>query len=383
HGTGTIVGDSIECLAISRAFREYTEKKQFCALGTVKTNIGHTGPASGIAGILKLLLALKHRQIPPCLHFENGNPAIDFKNNPFYVNNRLQDWKVEEKQRRRGAVSSFGFSGTNAHLVIEEAPEVAEAERTVVERPGYLVVLSARTREQLEQQAEQLVGMLKRESGLALNDLSFTLLVGRMHLGWRLGCVARNQGELVQLLEQWLATGAANQVYAGEIQDSRVRENVSLKKFGNYCIRECRSAGEGEADSAGYLENLAAVAELYVKGYLLDYRGLFGEGSRRMSLPTYPFARERYWVESDGEPRTSTQSAAAKPQLSHRATAPNLTPPANGNGFALQRGAPLNDTEKQLVEIWSEVLNIEPEKIGVDANLFELGGHSLLATQLM
>ncbi|HZI57665.1 MAG TPA: condensation domain-containing protein, partial [Verrucomicrobiae bacterium] len=392
HGTGTIVGDSIEHVAISRAFREYTDKKEFCALGTVKTNIGHTGPASGVAGILKLLLSLKHRQIPPCLHFQSGNPAIDFKSNPFYVNNQLQEWRVEGEQRRRGAVSSFGFSGTNAHLVIEEAPEV---ERAAMEAPGYVVVLSARTQEQLQQQAQNLLGLLKRTASLSMNDLtmndlSYTLFVGRMHMACRLSCVARDQKELIQFLEQWMATGAASQVYTAEIQESRIRENVSLKKFGNYCIQECRNA----TDAASYLENLAAIAELYVKGYSLDYRALFSQDSRRIPLPTYPFARESYWVDTSGVVRTQTTPVVTIPRpLSHPNTPSRPLPHANTPKRSLpddsftftsqEQEAPLNDTEKQLIEIWCEVLNMEPEKVGVNANLFELGGHSLLATQLM
>ncbi|MBZ5509491.1 MAG: amino acid adenylation domain-containing protein, partial [Acidobacteriia bacterium] len=348
------------------------------------------GPASGVAGILKLLLSLKHRQIPPCLHFQSGNPAIDFQSNPFYVNAQLQEWQVEDQQRRRGAVSSFGFSGTNAHLIIEEAPAV---ERSSVESPGYIVVLSARTQEQLRQQVQNLLGLLQRTTGLSMNDLSFTLFSGRMHMAHRLSCVARSQEELVQFLEQWMETGAAGQVYTSEVQESRVRENVSLKKFGNYCIRECKNA----TDFASYVENLAAIAELYVKGYSLDYRALFPPDSRRIPLPTYPFARERYWVDSDGAartqatprpmPRSVPATTPVQPLL--RANTSNLSLPGNRSIFTSQEpftqepGAPLNDTEKQLIEIWSEVLNIDPEKIGVNANLFELGGQSLLATQLM
>jgi 3-oxoacyl-(acyl-carrier-protein) synthase/acyl carrier protein len=385
HGTGTIVGDSIEHVAISRAFREYTDKKEFCALGTVKTNIGHTGPASGVAGILKLLLSLKHRQIPPCLHFQSGNPAIDFKSNPFYVNRQLQEWRVEGEQRRRGAVSSFGFSGTNAHLVIEEAPLV---ERASVEVPGYVVMLSARTEEQLRQQAQNLLGLLKRSTNLSMNDLSYTLFVGRMHMACRLSCVACDQKELEQFLEQWMATGAASQVYTAEIQESRIRENISLKKFGNYCIRECRNA----TDAASYLENLAAIAELYVKGYSLDYRALFSQDSRRIPLPTYPFTRERYWVDTSGSVRAQATSRPM-PQSTRTTTTAQPLPHANTSNLSLadnsftftsqEQESPLNDTEKQLIEIWCEVLNMEPEKVGVNANLFELGGHSLLATQLM
>lgn len=302
HGTGTPLGDSIEYGAITRAFREYTDEKQFCAIGTVKTNIGHTGGAAGVAGILKLLLSLKHRQIPPSLHFESGNPAINFESSPFYVNTHLKEWRVEGNQTRRAVVSSFGFSGTNAHMVIEEAPAVA---RTPIESPAYLVALSARTSEQLKQQVNNLLELLNRTPDLPLNDLSFTLFVGRMHLGQRLSCLARNREELVHRLAQWLETGAASQVYGSEIQEGKVREQAALKKFGNYCIQECRNA----TDAASYLENLAAIAELYVQGYSLDYASLFPRGSRRIPLPTYPFARERFWV--DGPRIGGDESKAA------------------------------------------------------------------------
>jgi acyl transferase domain-containing protein/tryptophanase/SAM-dependent methyltransferase len=289
HATGTLFGDSIEHSAITRSFREYTDEKQFCAIGSVKTNIGHAGNAAAIAGVLKLLLSLKHRQIPPSLHFQNANPAIDFECSPFYVNTQLSEWRVKGDEKRRGAVSSFGFSGTNAHLVIEEAPPL---DRVTAPSPGYLILLSARTAEQLTQQARNLLALVESTPDLPMNDLSFSLVVGRMHLSHRLSCVARSQAELIHLLEQWLDTGAAPQLFTAEIREGRVREQPALKKFGNYCIRECRET----TDAAGYLENLAAIADLYVQGYALDFSALFPRGSRRMPLPTYPFARERYWV---------------------------------------------------------------------------------------
>ena len=118
------MGDSVEYNAITRAFREYTSKTQFCALGTVKTNIGHAATAAGVAGVLKVLLALRHRQIPPSLHFQTASPSIPWESGPFYVNTQLKDWAVPDEERRRAAISSFGFSGTNAHLVIEEAPAI-------------------------------------------------------------------------------------------------------------------------------------------------------------------------------------------------------------------------------------------------------------------
>ena len=303
NGTGTILGDSIEYQAVSRAFRQCTEKRQFCAIGSIATNMGHAATAAGVAGVLKLLLALKHREIPPSLHFQTSNPAIDFESGPFYVNTELKEWKVDDNQPRRAAVSSFGIGGTNAHLVIEEAPSI---ERAIVESPGYLVVLSARTAEQLKQQARNLFVHVKRTPNLSMSDLSFTLFVGRMHLNHRLSCLARNQEELIQLLEQWLETGAASKVSATEIQKGKSREHVSLKNFGNHCIQECRNS----ANPASYLEHLATIADLYVQGYSLDFQALFSRDSKRMPLPTYPFANERYWVD--------TSSAVASDQRQQR-----------------------------------------------------------------
>ncbi|MCP5006826.1 MAG: SDR family NAD(P)-dependent oxidoreductase, partial [Planctomycetes bacterium] len=135
HGTGTKLGDPIEYDALTLSFRKETEKREFCAIGSVKTNIGHTATAAGVAGVLKLLLALRHRQIPPSLHFKEGNPVIDFASSPFYVNSQLKEWEIEKNRSRRAAVSSFGFSGTNAHLIIEEAPLVPGNR---IKSPGYL-----------------------------------------------------------------------------------------------------------------------------------------------------------------------------------------------------------------------------------------------------
>ena len=121
HGTGTRLGDPIEIQALTKAFRAETERRQFIPLGSVKTNVGHLDVAAGIAGLLKTVLALKHGQIPPSLHFERPNPEIDFASSPVYVNTALREWEANGLPRRAG-VSSFGFGGTNAHLILEEAP---------------------------------------------------------------------------------------------------------------------------------------------------------------------------------------------------------------------------------------------------------------------
>ncbi|KKY04013.1 hypothetical protein NY96_25690, partial [Xanthomonas citri pv. fuscans] len=146
HGTGTKLGDPVEFQALTKAFRKYTQDRQYCAIGSIKTNLGHAANAAGVAGVIKVLLALRHDAMPASLHFEKGNGHIDFASSPFFVNTTLRPWPPKPDRKRLAAISSFGFSGTNAHLVIEEAPE---RQGSAVTRPAQLVVLSARSAAQL------------------------------------------------------------------------------------------------------------------------------------------------------------------------------------------------------------------------------------------
>ncbi|MCR8993899.1 SDR family NAD(P)-dependent oxidoreductase [Brevibacillus laterosporus] len=301
HGTGTKLGDPIEYQALTRAFKKYTDKKEYCAIGSIKTNLGHPAAAAGIAGFIKALLSLMHQKIPPSLHFESGNSNIRFMKSPFYVNTALKEWTVDAGVKRRAAVSSFGFSGTNAHIVIEEAPR---NERRHVEKPAYMIVLSARTTHQLRQQIEQLVQYCELEPTADFGNMSFTLLMGRKHLTHRISCVARNQAELIELLKTWLKKGKAMQIYQAELHGNEENIQQALLRYGNQCIENCRH----HSQDRDYMEYLSVIADLYVQGYPLEYEQLFiGDGYGRIPLPTYPFAREHYWVE---EPRSPKERSA-------------------------------------------------------------------------
>ncbi|HET8774720.1 MAG TPA: beta-ketoacyl synthase N-terminal-like domain-containing protein, partial [Thermoanaerobaculia bacterium] len=366
HGTGTVLGDSVEYGAINRVFREQTDRKQFCALGTLKTNIGHTSTAAGVAGVIKLLLQLRHRQIAPSIHFEKSNPAIDLESGPFYVNTSLREWTVEAGQKRRAAVSSFGFSGTNAHLIVEEAPAL---DRSPATEPAYLTVLSARTAEQLVQQARNLLAHVERTPGLSLADLSFSLFTGRTHFDHRLACAARSQDELIRSLRQWLETGSGSQVSSGEIQEARKREQVWIKKFGQYCIRECQEPSSAQS----YAENLMALAELYVQGVALDYTELFPAGARRIPLPAYPFARERYWVEASARRSASVRTVVTRPSVRAAAPAP-VKPVAQRASFDGDLRAAL---QNDLSRIAVEILAIDAGTVASDKVLVDLGFDSI------
>ena len=197
HGTGTALGDPIEITALSKAFRDSTEKKGFCAIGSVKTNIGHLDAAAGVTGLIKTVLALKHKLIPPSLHFEEPNPQIDFTNSPFYVNTTLSEWQAGQTPRRAG-VSSLGIGGTNAHMILEEAPTVAASGSS---RPWQLLVLSAKTSSALETATASLAAHLKQHPDLNPADVAYTLQVGRKAFDHRRVVVCQNLDDGVKALD--------------------------------------------------------------------------------------------------------------------------------------------------------------------------------------
>jgi phthiocerol/phenolphthiocerol synthesis type-I polyketide synthase E len=195
HGTGTALGDPIEITALTRAFRAGTERKELCAVGALKSNIGHLDTAAGVAGLIKTVLALEHRQLPPSLHFETPNPRIDFANSPFYVNTELAEWTAPAP--RRAGVSSFGIGGTNAHVILEEAPA---AEPTVSRRAWHLYLLSARSADAVGRAAGNLAEFLDRHPDLHPADVAHTLQIGRKAFDHRQAVVARDLDDLVAAL---------------------------------------------------------------------------------------------------------------------------------------------------------------------------------------
>lgn len=196
HGTGTLVGDPIEVTALTRAFRARTDKRGFCAIGSVKTNIGHLASAAGVAGLIKTVLALEHEQLPPSLNFERPNPQIDFAAGPFYVQTELADWRRGDAPRRAG-ISAFGIGGTNAHAIVEEAPRV---EPSGPSRPWQLLLLSARTESALEAQTERLAEHLEQHPEQPFADVAYTLQVGRRQLDHRRALVCRDRADAVAAL---------------------------------------------------------------------------------------------------------------------------------------------------------------------------------------
>jgi acyl transferase domain-containing protein len=196
HGTGTPLGDPIEIQALTKAFRATTSKRGFCAIGSVKTNIGHLDAAAGIAGLIKTTLSLKHRRLPASLHYERANEEIGIEQTPFYVNDRLREWESPVGMRRAG-VSAFGVGGTNAHVILEEAPRVETGEG----REWKALMISGKSEAALEEATVRLKEYLSKDRGVNLSDVAYTLQVGRKSFEHRRVLICRNREEALKSLE--------------------------------------------------------------------------------------------------------------------------------------------------------------------------------------
>lgn len=219
HGTGTALGDPIEIAALAKVFQARTEAKGFCAIGSVKSNVGHLDAAAGVTGLIKTVLALEHCLLPPSLHFEQPNPKIDFANSPFFVNTRLTEWKKGTTPHRAG-VSSFGVGGTNAHVVLEEAPDIQPSSPS---KPWQLLVLSAKTHTALDTATANLAEFLKEQPNLELADVAYTCQVGRKSFDHRRMLVCYDMKDAIHALQ----TKSAQQVFTC-IQEYKKRPVVFL-----------------------------------------------------------------------------------------------------------------------------------------------------------
>src|SRR5262245_11153306 len=205
HSTGTLVGDPLEIEALTMAFRKESKRKQYCAVGSVKANIGHPEQAAGIAGLIKTALVLHHKRIPPSINYETPNPAIDFASSPFYVNTKLRDFPLADTPRRAG-LNSLGIGGTNVFAVLEEAPPSATADTRSPDPFPCLVTLSAKSADALVVRVEQLLNWLNDHTDAPIGDLCYTTNVSRSQFAFRFAAPAGSVAELKQHLVAWLRT---------------------------------------------------------------------------------------------------------------------------------------------------------------------------------
>lgn len=299
HGTGTSLGDPIEIAGLTKAFQHFTRDKQFCSIGSVKSNIGHCESAAGIASLTKVLLQLKHNKLVPSLHSEELNPNINFSETPFIVQHELTEWKspiVEidgksKKYPRQAGISSFGAGGSNAHIVIEEyvKGDEQEAVRIRTDKPA-VIVLSAKKEDRLKELAKNLLDVIEKQGygDDKLTEIAYTLQVGREEMDERLGFTVISMKEFKEKLSSYVAgDGGTVELFRGQVNQNReVLSSFAHEEILQNVIESWMNKG-----------NYGKLLDMWVKGLNINWNRLYdGLKICRISLPTYPFVKERCWM---------------------------------------------------------------------------------------
>ena len=289
HGTGTSMGDPIEVAAMSEAFHSTTSKLGFCAIGSVKTNVGHLQIASGVAGFIKTALALKNKKIPPSLHFDQPNPLIDFANSPFYVNTELQDWKTDGIPRRAG-VKSLGIGGTNACLILEEPPIQVKTglgeeskNEDYRERSLHLLTLSAKMSKALEELVSRYQHHLESNPELEMADICYTANIGRSNFDYRLAIIASDTQVLTDKLVKISSKEEVNGVFTGKLSSD---SKSSLIAFlftgqGSQYINMGRELYATQSVFRRTLEQCEQILQPYLNTSILDI--IYPEDSQKLN----------------------------------------------------------------------------------------------------
>jgi acyl transferase domain-containing protein len=321
HGTATPLGDPIEIAALKEAFGA-VDHRNGCALGAVKTNIGHVDCAAGVAGFIKAVLALEHGVVPPTLHFETANPALGLADSPFFVNSAMRQWPRTTTPRRAG-VSAFGIGGTNAHVVLEEAPARTPSRST---REPQMLVLSAKTDAALERMRGNLASHLRaRAAELSLSDVAFTLQEGRTAYQCRWVAVVSDFEDACQALSQ------------------------------SVLVRATSASSE--------LARLEAICSQWMAGEEIDWTAVRGnERWQRVPLPTYPFERVEHRLPIALTSRPSTL----------------VTRPATQSAPSPQDASRIDD---RVTALFARLIGTEPCDLDARVSFVELGADSLILMQ--
>ncbi|MCD9026581.1 type I polyketide synthase, partial [Cohnella silvisoli] len=394
HGTGTKLGDPIEIDGMTQAFRRYTRRSQFCAVGSVKTNFGHLDTTAGIVGLIKTALALHRRELPPMLHFREPNREIPFLDSPVYVSDILRPWAQDEDHPRRAGVSSFGMSGTNAHAVLEEAPSIPSLQRANESAKVQPFALSAKSETALAALVVSYEHFLERHdhSSLSLGSLCYTANTGRGHYEFRAAVTVGSIEQLrdkLRLLAKCLLEGKKPLAFgelegnAREWEDgSGVPTGIWLGRHGggNDMSALARAAASVDTLTEDIRDSSAEKLCLaYAEGNRLDWEAWYRDsGYGKIHLPTYPFDRTRCWVEE----RTA-YSDYRKPNDNEGKMALSVADAKDRDIVQLigREEDRYSETEKTVALIWGRALGFE--SIGVYDHYYELGGDSILALQIV
>lgn len=293
HGTGTALGDPIEVEGFNKAYRIYTQDKQYCAIGSVKSNIGHLESAAGIAALTKVVLEMQHKKLVPSIHSETLNSKIDFAGSPFYVQHDYEEWKkpvISENGQlveypRRAAISAFGAGGTNVHIILEENKQKEDLRN--IQSTDRIFVFSAKNKERLEELLQKYTHFLKQqefasqdEENRFMYDLESNLLVGRQFFKCRIAIVAKKIGEILSKIEAYLSGEQQRNLFIGEMDANSIVDDFFEDEDGKqYLITLMKK------------KNLQKIAKLWVNNVDFDYNAFVGEQYRKISMPTYCFEK--------------------------------------------------------------------------------------------
>jgi acyl carrier protein len=413
HGTGTRIGDPIEVNALVEAFGSASEQRGFCALTSTKPNIGHTQAASGLVSVISLALSMWHELIPPSINCDDLSDYVRWDESPFFVNRELRAWPAKSGSPRRGGVSSFGFSGTNAHVVLQEYG-TADGERAALAEPAglpaYLLLVSGKSADALSRALTRLAGHLDTESDVDgyVASVSYTLMAGRHHHGHRCALVVHSQTDAVRLLREAAAGNTPKKVRRG----APVREFNPNPHMQNLITDLTDQARGSHHDAANYQHLLAALGDLYCQGYEPAFEALFPATPAITTLPAYPFEKRHFWVDGSRartmrEPELTTveqagpvrlrpvtelaaamgfvKSSTKEPETNGRPVEPVQEPvvvrvPVVAAATPPESLEPLGLVES-LRESLARALFLEIDEVDVDAGFTELGLDSVVGVE--
>ncbi|ASZ12880.1 hypothetical protein CK934_18925 [Chitinophaga sp. MD30] len=408
HGTATRIGDPVEIQALDNVFRQHTDRKQYCALTSNKSNLGHTFAAAGIVNLINMVQAVKTGLIPASLHCEQDTDYINWKDSCFFVNKSTRTWDTANANGRLGAVSAFGMSGTNAHVVVQQ---YAAAAKAAAKLPAYLLLLSAKTESTLQQRISQLLAFLESPAAdtAALAAIGHTLQTGRHHFRYRFAGVIHTREEAIATLRSSLSGDQHPQIFRGIVPPVFEEQEV-LANYTKELLLQCRD----RQDSTTYAEHLHGLATLYCQGYDINWSDLYDQlRPARIHLPTYPFERLVYWpvakaekVITPPEPLEPEQTSEpiAKPiaitlgqpvaitleaeeKKINIATLPAMVPattavtPAETKAITATTAPRIQQLETALVNSLAAVLYLEPAEIDKTKTFIELGMDSIIGVE--
>lgn len=393
HGTGTYLGDLVEVEGITRAFRRYTSQKQYCALGALKTNIGHLDGAAGIAGLLKAVLSLKHGELPANLHFNTPNSNIDFVNSPVYVNNKHAIWETGGNTRICG-VSSFGLSGTNCHVILEESPTLLPNKIDSNQLQRQVLTISARSESALLSLIASYKSRVAKLTKDEIDHLCFTANIGRNHYNRRLALLVNSMDDLmvklIYLLEFGIDHAPEKGIFFGKfnmVSEKQVpiaNGDITKKQIADYTAEAAQLLNTSMKDLLYDSETLVKLCSLYVLGADINLGRMYERGNyRRISIPTYQFDRTRCWVKtiSQHTPKTRDRNKTSEPTESNNQKVATLSLQDNRIELAGKQDHAYTELEIEIARLWAEILGFT--QINVFDDFFDMGGDSISGMKLI